>query len=65
MVHRMNEVYRPWGELKSVLTNKGLRINVKKCLHKGVIVPTALGGAKAWGMRSAERMKVHVLEIKC
>ena len=30
-----------------------------------VIVPTALYGAKAWGMRSAERRKVNVLEMKC
>ena len=34
-------------------------------LYEGVIVPTALYGAEASGMRSAERMKVNVLEIKC
>ena len=28
-------------------------------------VPTALYGAEAWGMRSAERRKVNVLEKKC
>ena len=37
----------------------------KKCLYEGVIVPTALYGAEALGMRSAERRKVNVLEIKC
>ena len=31
----------------------------------GVIVPTALYGAEACGMRSAERRKVNVLEMKC
>ena len=36
-----------------------------KCLYEGVIVPTALYGAEAWGMRSAERRKVNVLEVKC
>ena len=36
---------------------------VKKCLYEGVIVPTALYGAEAWGMRSAERRKVNVLEM--
>ena len=36
-----------------------------KCLYEGVIVPTALYGAEAWGMRSAERRKVNVLEMKC
>ena len=28
-------------------------------------MPTALYGAEAWGMRSAERKKVNVLEMKC
>ena len=51
VVHRMNEGYRPWGALKSVLSNRGLGIKAKKCLYKGVIVPTALYGAEAWGMR--------------
>ena len=49
--------------LKSVLSNKGLGIKAKKCLYEGVIVPTAL--AETWGMRSAERRKVKVLEMKC
>ena len=34
-------------------------------LYEGVIVPTALYGAEAWGMRSAERRKVNVLKMKC
>ena len=42
-----------------------MRIKAKKCLYKGVIVPTALYGAEAWGMRSAERREVNVLEMKC
>ena len=65
VVHRMNEGYRAWGALKSVLSNRGLGIKAKKCLYKGVIVPTVLYGAEAWGMRSAERRKVNVLEVKC
>ena len=40
-------------------------IKARKCLYEGVIVPTALYGTEAWGLRSAERMKVNVLEIKC
>ena len=40
-------------------------IKAKKCLYEGVIVPTALYGAEAWSMRSAERRKVNVLEMKC
>ena len=57
MVHRMNEGYRAWGSPKSVLSNRGLGIKANKCLYEGVIVPTALYGAEAWGMRSAERGK--------
>ena len=30
-----------------------------------VIVPTALYGAEAWGIRISESRKVNVLEIKC
>ena len=65
VVHRMNEGYRAWGSLKSVLSNRGLGINSKKCIYEGVIVPTALYGAEAWGSRSAARRKVNVLEMKC
>ena len=49
--------------LKSVLSNGGQGIKAKKCLYEGVIVPTALYGSEAWGMRSAERRKVNVLEM--
>ena len=61
VVHRMNEGYIAWGALKSVLSNKGLGIKAKKCLYEEVIVPTAFYGP----MRSAERRKVNVLEMKC
>ena len=64
VVHRMNEGYRAWGELKSVLSYRGLEIKAKKCLYKGVIIPTALYRADSWGMRS-ERRKVNVLQMKC
>ena len=39
-------------------------IKAKECLYEGVIVSTALYGVEAWGMRSAERRKVNVLEMK-
>ena len=32
VVQRMNEGYRVWGTLKSVLNNRGLGIKAKKCL---------------------------------
>ena len=33
--------------------------------YEAVIVPTALYGAEAWVMRSAERRNVNILEMKC
>ena len=48
-----------------MLSNRGLGIKAKMCLYEGVIVSTSLYGAEAWGMRSAKRKKVNVLEMKC
>ena len=65
VVHRINGGYRALGALKSVLINGGLGIKAKKCLCVVVFVAIALYGAEAWCMRSAERRKVNVLEMKC
>ena len=59
----MNEGYRAWGALQRV--NRGPGIKAKKGQYEGVIVPTALNGAEAWGMKRVERSKVNVLERKC
>ena len=64
VVQRMNEWYKAYGALKSVICNRGMRINVEKCLYEGVVAPITLYGADAWGMRSTERRKVNVLEMK-
>ena len=40
VVHRMNEGYRAFGELKSVLSNRGFGIKAKKRISEGVTVPT-------------------------
>ena len=53
------------ADSEKLLINGDLGINAKKYLYEGVIVPTALYGAEAWGMRSAERRKVNVLDMKC
>ena len=42
VVHRMNEGYRAWGALESVLSKIKLGIKAKKCLYQEVIVPMAL-----------------------
>ena len=47
------------------MSNRGLGIKAKKFLYEEIIVPTALYGAEASSMRSAERRKVNVLEMKC
>ena len=65
VVHRINDGYRAWVAMKSVPSNRGYGIKAKKCLYEGVIVPTALYEAEAWGMKSAERRKENVLEMKC
>ena len=51
--------------LKSVLSNRGLGIKAKKCLYEGVIVSNGVVRTYSWSMRSAERRKVNVLEMKC
>ena len=33
VVHKINEVYNAWGALKSVLKNRRMGINEKKCLY--------------------------------
>ena len=34
VIHRMNEGYRAWGALKSVLSSRGLGTKEKKCLYE-------------------------------
>ena len=48
-----------------MLNNRGLGIHAKKCQYEGLTVQTALYRAETWGMRSAERRKVNVFEMKC
>ena len=36
VVHNMNEGYRVWRGVKSVLSNRGLGIKANKCLIDGV-----------------------------
>ena len=59
----MNEGYRAWGTLKSLLSNCGVGINAKKFLYDGNCA-NALYEAVARRMRSAERMIVNVLEMR-
>ena len=58
--HRLNEGYRAWETLKSVLSNRGLGIKAKKCLYERLIVPIGVVRAEECCMRSAERRKVNI-----
>ena len=62
VLHRMNEGYRREERCKvCMLSNRLLGIHAKKYLYVGVIVPTALYIAEAWGTRSAERRELIFL----
>ena len=37
----------------------------EECLYEGVIVVMTLYGAEAWSIRSDDRRKVNLLEMKC
>ena len=57
MVHKINEDYRAWGALKSVVSIRRLVVKTKKYL--------ALYKVEALGMRNDKRRKVNVLEKQC
>ena len=62
VVHRMDEGIERGEHWKDAEANSQDQvIKAKKYLYEGVIVPTALYGAEAWGMRSAERRKVSLV----
>ncbi len=50
----MNEVGKVCGGMKRVLNCKALRMNAKRRLYEGVVVPTALYEAETWNMEAAE-----------
>ena len=43
VVHRMNEGYRTWGKLKSVVSNRGFGIKAKKGQYEEVIIMRMMG----------------------
>ncbi len=62
---RVNEGCKVLGACKRVFKCRSLNMNAKKALYEGVIVPTVLYGAEAWGVREAERRRLNVFEMKC
>ena len=53
------------SEVKGVMKNRGLGMNVKKVLYEKVFVPTVTYGSESWGMKVTERQKLNVFEMKC
>ncbi len=47
-----------------MLRNRALGMNAKRRLHDGVIVPTALYGAKKRNVRESERKRLYVFEMR-
>ena len=66
VVRRMNDGYKAWSVLKSVLRLGITLLMQKQCIRGSNCTnhATLLYGAETWGMRSAER-RVNVLEMKC
>ena len=54
------------GAMKAVMKSDTgrLGIGVKRVLYEKVIVPTITYGSEFWGMKTNERQKLNVFEIK-
>ena len=51
VVHRINERYRAWRALKSVLTNRVLGMDAKKCLYERIIVTNGVVQTRCMGYK--------------
>ena len=49
MVHKMNEGYRAWGALESVLSNRGFGIKANKCLYERVYCTNGVVPSRGMG----------------
>ena len=62
---RISETGRVLGGMKKVFKCRALRMNAKRRLYEGVVVPTALYGAETWNMGVLERKRLNVMEMRC
>ncbi|XP_068247711.1 uncharacterized protein [Palaemon carinicauda] len=62
---RLNEGCKVLGVVKGVVKDRTLGMNIKRVLHKKVIVPTGMYGSELWGMKVTKTQKLNGLEMKC
>ena len=53
------------GMMKKIWKTRELGMEVKRGLYESVIVPTALYAAETWGMKSADKKRLDVMEMRC
>ena len=63
--YRVGEAGKVMGGMKKVWKNRDLGMSTKKGLYESVIVPTALYAAETWGMKTADKQRLDVLEMRC
>ena len=62
---RVGEAGRAMGGMKRIWNNREMGMNVKTSLYESIIVPTALYGSETWGLKTADRNRLDVMEMKC
>ena len=63
--HRIMEVRKCAGVLKSVWKNRNVSIETKRGMYEGIVVPTALYGSEAWAFENKVKNRVDVAEMSC
>ena len=63
--YRVGEAGKVMGGMKKVWKNRDLGMRAKRGLYESVIVPTALYAAETWGMKTADKQRLDVLEMRC
>ena len=63
--HKVYEGCKVLDVLERVMKNRGLEMNVKKVLHRKVVVPTVMYVSESWVMKVTERQKLNVFKMKC
>ena len=62
---RVGEAGKAMGGMKKIWKTRELGMEVKRGLYESVIVPTALYAAETWGMKTADKKRLDVMEMRC